>query len=240
MSIVFKFSLRLTVVFCSIFFIITPGIAGAPDKLLITTQSWEPYTKEVNGVQSGTAVEALACVFEKMGQTYSIAFIPWIRAQAEVREGRAHAFFPAARNNERDEYARLSIGIVSAKDSWYLPKDSNLNPKDPSFKKTARVTAEAGSNTGNWLKKNGFNLTPQPDTHQQLALMLLRKRVDAVLASEAVFLEGLQALNLPSDTFRKVLEIERPLGVYFSKSFLKKSPGFRERFNAMVPECKRY
>ncbi len=62
-SIVFKFSLRLTVVFFSIFFIIaTPGIAGGPDKLLITTLGWEPYTKEVNGVQSGTAVEALACV----------------------------------------------------------------------------------------------------------------------------------------------------------------------------------
>ena len=123
--------LKFVIGFLAVFLMTVPGIAGGPDKLLITTQGWEPYTKEVNGVQSGTAVEALACVLKKMGQPYSIAFIPWIRAQAEVREGRAHAFFPAGRNNERDEYARLSDGIVSVKWVWYLPKDSNLNPKDP-------------------------------------------------------------------------------------------------------------
>jgi len=172
-----------------------------------------------------------------MGQPYSIAFIPWIRAQAEVKAGRAHAFFPASRNDERDGYAKSSDQLVSLKWVWFLPKESNLNPKDSSFKKTARVTAEAGSNIAHWLQKNGFNLMPQPDTHQQLALMLQRKRVDAVLASESVFLEGLRELNLSSDMFRKVLEQENSLCVYFSKPFLEKYLDFLERFNAIVPEC---
>ena len=237
MSIIWKTSIRFIVGFLSIFFVTTPVIAEGPEKLLLTTQGWAPFTIEVDGVQSGTAVQALDCVLQKMGQPYSIAFIPWIRAQAEVKAGQAHAFFPASRNDERDGFARLSDEIVSAKWVWYLLKENKLDPKDPSFKKTARVTAEADSNYAHWLRQSGFKLMPQPDTHQQLALMLQRKRVDAVLASELVFLKGLQALNLPSDTFRKVLEKKDPLGVYFSKSFLKKYPDFLERFNAIVPEC---
>lgn len=235
-----KVSVRIiTLLFC-ILFASAPGIAEEFDKLLFTTQGWEPYTKETNGTQSGTAVEALDCVLKNMKQPYSISFMPWIRAQTEVREKRAHAFFPASRNNDRDKFARLSDGLVSVKWVWFLHKDSVLNPKDPLFKKIARVTAEAGSNHAHWLKKNGYNLTPQPDTNQQLALMLQRKRIDAILVSKLVFLKGKEGLDLPIDIFYEVLAFNDPLGVYFSKYFLHDRPDFLERFNSKVPECRRF
>lgn len=228
------------VLLLSLFYLPTPGSATEMETVLITTQGWEPYTKEENGIQSGSAVEALDCVFTKMGQPYTVLFMPWIRAQSEVREKRAHAFFPASHNNDRDKFARLSDGIVSVKWVWYLPRDSKLDPKDPNFKKTALVTTEAGSNHANWLEKQGYNLTPQPDTHKQLAQMLQRKRIDAILVSKSVFLKGIEGLDFSIDLYREVLEFDDPLGVYFSKEFLRKRPNFLKEFNTQVPGCRQY
>jgi len=207
------------------------------DVLLLTTQAWEPYQMESGGVQDGIAVRAVMCILESIGQPYSITFLPWARAQAQVEAGQAHGFFAASQSDKRDAYAQMSEPIAPQQWLWYLLAGSTLDPQDPAFKETNRVTAIAGSNMGSWLQDNDYQIESQPRTTEQLIAMLQQGRVDAVLANELVFSEALQSLGMSADLFRTYVNKDKPLGVYFSKVYLQQHPGFLERFNAEIPEC---
>lgn len=221
----------------SVVFLSIAGSAWAGNNLVLTTQEWAPYQTVINGTQGGIAVDTVKCALNFMGQSYSIRFLPWERAQTEVKTGRAHGFFAASRSDKREAYAFFSIPIAPQKWIWYLRRESLLDPRETTFKKTVRVTATAGSNMGNWLRNNGYNLKLQPKKTEQLIKMLRKRRVDAVLANELVFSEALKKLKLTHGMFRYFLSRDKPLGVYFSKAYLVSHPGFLKRFNASVRRC---
>jgi polar amino acid transport system substrate-binding protein len=237
MSVRCRIGVWATGLLAGIFFAVTAGLAAGPEKLLLTTQEWAPYHTAINDVPNGIAVRVIDCVLEKMQQPYSITFLPWTRAQDEVKTGRAHGFFVASQSDKRDEYARLSTPIAPQKWIWYLRKDSKRTPEAVSFKQTARVAATAGSNMANWLEENGFNIVSRPKMTEQLVEMLQREYVDAVLANELVFSKALRTLKLSNDMFYTYVQKDAPVGVYFSKAFLENYPGFLQRFNTAIPAC---
>ena len=208
-----------------------------PDRFIVNTQQWPPYEWEKDGVQGGVAVEVLKCAFTNLKLPLKIRFLPWQRAQTSVKAGRAHGFFPASRSEERDTYAVRSDPIVSVNWVWFTTNDSKWDVNSPEFKSNAKIAAEKGSYYSSWLRKNGYNVIAQPDTHEQMALMLIKKRVDAFLANDLVFLDALKDLPYETSDFRMLVTKSDPLGVYFSKSVLKKNPDFLMRFNAAVSAC---
>lgn len=220
-----------------VLFLYLSGSALAGDTLILTTQEWPPYQILIHGTQKGIAVETVKCALKSLRQSYSIHFLPWERAQTEVKTGRAHGFSAASMSEKREAYAQFSTPIAPQKWIWYLRRESRLDPREPNFKKTVRVTATAGSNMGNWLRENGYNLKLQPKKTEQLVKMLQKRRVDAVLANELVFTAALRKLNLKRKTFRKFLGRDKPLGVYFSKAYLENHSGFLKRFNASIRHC---
>lgn len=207
-------------------------------ELLLTTQNWAPYIREENGRPTGLAVVPLDCAMSRLGQKYRIQFLPWLRAQNEVRHGRADGFLPASRNAERDGYAALSEPLVYNTWAWYFPKGSKIRPDAPGFKETAVVTSEAGSNLLAWLTEQGHKMAPAPDTHGQLAQMLVHRRIDAALATVAVFEAEATALGFDLAAFDRHVVREDPLGVYFSRFFLRENSHFLIQFNSAVRACR--
>ncbi len=209
-----------------------------PDEIILTTQEWPPYIVDEAGRPGGLSMVALDCAFKKIGRRYRVDFLPWKRAQFEVRSGRAHGFFPASGNRERASYATLSKPLVYNTWAWFMRKDSLLSPEAPSFKSEARVTSEAGSNLLFWLQDNGYNVTLAPDTHGQLGVMLILKRIDAALVTVAVFEDQLRARNIDIGQFRRYFVKEDPLGVYFSHAFLEDHPEFLSKLDKALEECR--
>lgn len=222
----------------AILWIADPGAAArAGTALVVATQEWAPYQTEAGGRQSSIAVEALRCILDRLGARYRIVFLPWRRAQEDVRAGRADAFFAASRSAERDEYAVFSLPIAPQVWTWYFPRGASPQPGDPGFKAAAVVGTTAGSNIASWLARDGYRVEDDIRTLEQLVAMLRARRVDAVLANALTFEEAVRALGQSPGTFESRAERSEPLGVYFGRHFLARNPGFLEGFNRNVPPC---
>ncbi|WP_425403146.1 substrate-binding periplasmic protein [Hwanghaeella sp.] len=214
------------------------GPARASPEIVLTTQAWAPYITDESGQPGGLSGNVLKCAFQRMKQPYRVRFLPWKRAQNEVREGRADAFFPASPNQERDGFAMFSAPLVYNTWAWFMRKDNPLLPDSPKFKAEATVTSEAGSNLLFWLEENGYRIATPPDHHWQLASMVLNRHIDAALVTVAVLENQALVEGIDIGPLRRHLIREDPLGVYFSHRFLQSKPDFLPHFNRAVDGCR--
>ena len=214
----------------------TAQLSAAPLRLL--THDLPPYSfPNKQGKADGLAVRPVQCALEKMGVEFSIQFVPWKRAQSMVQDGVADGFFGASRSAERDAYATLSTTIAPQEWRWFLLADNASDPRSEAFRAHSKVSSFIGANMQEWLQQNGYDAEVVPATNQQLLQMLLAKRLDAILANNLVMTELLRENNAEADV-RSVLQLDKPLGVYFSHRALKALPAdFIERFNSAVGEC---
>lgn len=210
------------------------------EPLRLLTHDLPPYSFiDEQGKADGLAIRPVQCALEKMGVEFSIQFVPWKRAQSMVQDGVADGFFGASRSAERDAYATLSTTIAPQEWCWFLLVDNASDPRSEEFRAHSKVSSFIGANMQDWLQQNGYHAEVVPATNQQLLQMLLSKRLDAILANNLVMTELLRENNAEADV-RSVLQLDKPLGVYFSHRALKALPGdFIERFNRAVGECQR-
>lgn len=215
-------------------------LAQAVAPVRLTTHELPPYSFTTStGLQDGVAVKRVKCAFDRIQTPVAIEFLPWARAQVHAREGLADGFFAASQSAERESWAVMSAIIAPQQWRWYLLKGSPLDPKSAGFKQQAGVASFVGANMFTWLRDNGYRVEANPFTNQQLLDMLLSKRLDAILANQLV-MESLLAENRASGEVRSVLEQDKPLGVYFSKTFLAKAaPDFLPRLNRAIQDCGR-
>lgn len=211
------------------------GLAGtaAADTIKLTTQEWKPYQSTTNGQLDGLAVKAVKCILDKMGHKAEITVLPWTRAQKEVADGNAAGFFAASKSGDRDAFAEMSQAFIPQVWRWYTPADKTVDVSS----KATKVGVLAGSSMEKWLDENGFTATQKIQSTDALVKMLQSGRIEAVLANEIVFKEALTASGVPDSAFKAPQHSDRPLGVYFGKSFLASHPGFLNAFNGQVKAC---
>ncbi len=210
----------------------------AAEKIIILTDDRPPFEyKDASGKIVGVAADKVTCAMDKLKLVYEIQMVPWKRAQNTVKEGNAHGFFAASRNTDRDKYATISTVVADQYWNWYLLKGESLDPTDPTFKSKGKVTSWFGSNSLKWLKKNGYAISGNPKNASQLVKMLEAKRVHAIFGSNFTIEAELKKLGL-TDKVKIIKGLHKPMGVYFSKKFLEKNPGFLEKFNKLVEGCK--
>jgi len=220
--------------------------AFSGEKVVLTTHNLPPYGSYPEQSEGkiiaddhfkGKAVDTVRCVFEKMGIALEIQVLPWKRAQLYVQQGLADGFFAASQKDSRDDYAVMSSVIADQKWNWYLLKSNPLNPEDPSFKEKATVGGFIGANMLQWMNENGYNVIATPKDTELLLKQLLASRVDAVLANNYVMGRLLKAYGVETRV-KTYVNQDKPLGVYFSKKFVNSHPGFMEKFNSLIPECR--
>lgn len=208
--------------------------AGASaETIKFNTQDWKPYQTVINGQPDGIAVKAVKCIVEKMGHKADIAVLPWTRAQKEVADGVAGGFFAASKSADRDAFAEMSQAFIPQVWRWYTAADKVVDVAG----KTAKVGVLAGSSMEKWLDENGYTATQKIQSTDALVKMLQSGRVEAVLANEIVFKEALGTAGASDAAFKAIPHSDRPLGVYFGKTFLAAHPGFLDGFNAQIKAC---
>lgn len=208
--------------------------AGA-ETIKLTTQEWQPYQMVVNGHVTGTAVTAVECVLERMGHKADITVLPWARAQKDVANGVASGFFAASRSVDRDVFAEMSQPFIPQTWRWYFPVGTKVDV-DRTETKTGAL---AGSGMEKWLSDNGYVDTRKLSSPLALLKMLQRGRIEVALSNEAVFRETLARAGAAESAFESLPHSDRPLGVYFGKDFLASHPGFLERFDAKIADCRK-
>lgn len=214
-----------------------PNWASAnPALLRLSTHELPPYSMMQEGRADGVAVRTVDCAVQRLNIKVEYSFLPWARAQATARQGEVDGFFAASKSPERDSWASLSAVIAPQQWRWYLRRDNGLDPLSPEFKSQAKVTSFLGGNMLAWLKQEGYKLETAPPRNEHVLQMLLRRRVDAVLANQLVMDRLLIEQGL-GDEVRSVLQQDKPLGVYFTHRFTMRYPEFLGRFNQAISAC---
>lgn len=209
---------------------IAAPVDASAETIKLTTQEWKPYQTVVNGQVEGTAVKAVKCVIEKMGHKAEITVLPWVRAQKDVADGAANGFFAASKSADRDAFAEMTAPFIPQVWRWYTAGDKTVDVSN----KAAKTGVLAGSSMEKWLDENGYVGTQKIQSADALVKMLQSGRIDAVLSNEIVFKE---AAGPAESAFKSLPHSDRPLGVYFGKTFLASHAGFLDAFNAQVKAC---
>ena len=219
----------------------TPLVGHAAGALLrLTTHELPPYSFREGTDQRlrGVAVEVVDCVLSRIGRPYEVQVLPWARAQKLVQNGEADGFFAASRNAEREAYGVQSAIIADQQWRWYLMAGNPSDPLAADFRDKATVGSFIGANMLDWLREKGYRVQASPPTTEALLKMLRAGRIDAILANNLVMEQLIREQGLEG-RLRSVLQEDKPLGVYFSKTFLARNPGFLERFNEQVAACRK-
>ena len=222
--------------FCLSFF----GVAAAEQVVRLSTHDLPPYGSFTATEKrfEGIAVSVVDCAMRRAGRSYELMVLPWARAQRTVENGEADGFFAASKNAQRDGYAVMSAIIADQEWRWYLRSDNPADPTSSSFTQQARVGSFIGGNMLDWLDSKGYKVVASPVNTEQLLMMLMARRIDAILANNLVMSELIEKQSLRGQ-LRSIHQESKPLGVYFSNRFLHKNPDFLLKFNQAVPDCRK-
>jgi polar amino acid transport system substrate-binding protein len=215
---------------------VTPALQ-AQEKLRLLSIDAPPYIFQLSdGSLAGLFYDRIKCVLEKIEQPYSIEFQPWLRAQIEVRAGRASGFFPATRDDQRDAYATFSNSLIEVESDFYSLKTSTLDPQNPEFKEKAIISALWGSTQYRDLHNENYKVGPVAHSLESLFGLVERGRVDAILVPDFVaetILENKGTLK----NYKKSFYSSHRSGVYITNAYLEQYPTFLTRFNEKIAEC---
>ena len=183
------------------------------------------------------------CAMDMIGRPYTIANVPWERAQRGTEDGAYDGFVIATRAEKRDEYATLSKTFYAVRWLYVVNKNSGISPEHPDFS-SKRFSAARGSARLVWLEaryKKGEirEAVTVVDTPEQILKMLSANRIDVGLMNDHGLNSSIQNLSLDSDSFKTFMVRDTPAGVYFRRRFLNSNPEFMEIFNDAVLKCKK-
>lgn len=86
------------------------NFAAAPLKLV--SLEYPPYIEVIDGEVTGIAVNLVEEIFQTLDQPINIEVLPWARAIAYVKQGRADAIFTAFKTKERELFLDYNQGVL--------------------------------------------------------------------------------------------------------------------------------
>ena len=199
-----------------------PNFSKSHEIMSLASPHFPPYTYEHNQEIVGIGPDLIKRVLSNAKIPYKIIMVEDYGAGVHVVKTKlADGMFLASQNSERDAIATFTKPLIINKWSWFMLKDSKVDLKSESFKQQAGIGTIKGTNTFKWLKKNGYTILAQP--------------LDAFsFVAEAVFEHELDEQELSQ--FKKVVEVEKPFGMYISFEYLKSHPDSLEKINRSIVE----
>jgi polar amino acid transport system substrate-binding protein len=184
---------------------------------------------------TGYAVERVRFAISRCGHNLRLLVLPWARAQAMAKTDSVDGFFAGSLSEERKALYVASAVLAPQNWTWYLLRETPLNPDSPQFKESAKVGSFIGANMLVYLESNGFNVSGTPKDTAALFHMLIGKRLDAILANDLVARKVIEEQGIDPIIRSQILKNE-PLYALFTRRFIRENPNFLESFNAALTE----
>ena len=146
-------------------------------ELKLNTQDFPPFNYEINGIVSGPAADIIREVCKEMKISCSFKLLPWRRAQANVKKGKANALFVVGWNKERDKWLHFSHPIIETEYGFFVLKTNTLQFKQISDIEGYRVGVYGPSNTSKSLE----NLRDQMEENQLHKITIETKHDDILV-----------------------------------------------------------
>lgn len=174
------------------------------------------------------------CIFDRIGQPYSVRVIPWRRAYQDVKNNRIDGFFTAIPMSKVDPHAVLSAPLLL--ENWYWFWRANTIAPE-SWRSGYKLGSILGSQQEAWLEDAGYNIDITANNLPQLIRQLKSSRIDVILADRDHFQQAIRELEIDASEFQSRFFRYVPLGVYFNEAFLNHTPDFLANFNSNITAC---
>lgn len=189
----------------------TENDASKPEKIIIATGEWAPYTSEsMDG--KGFMSEIVAAIMDDMGLDYEVKFYPWERCEKMVENDFAWATFPYAKNDERQAKYLFSESMGNASPKFFYNKN-NKNASKFKFDsyddiRNYKIGASIGSFYVETFKEENIDVELVENEEQGMK-MLINGRIDLYpindLAAATVLKESFP------DEIKNIVAIDKPL-----------------------------
>jgi len=228
--------LRMQSLICLVLLVIVSPVYAHDSVMRLVVPEFRPFTyMNQSGLAAGTGVDSVKRILQSLEIPFSLRVVPnYGRALAELKEGRADAFFLATENAERNAHATLSSPIVINHWSWFT-LTKGLSPGAQVFREEASVGTILNTNTHKWLESEAYRVSIAATEPVRLIELLILGRIDAIFLAENVFYGAYTKIAAAPDV-TQTIEKSLPMGVYISKSYQTQHPDFMTRFNAKIQE----
>jgi ABC-type amino acid transport/signal transduction systems, periplasmic component/domain len=183
-------------------FLCSAGVAADTQKprvLQLATESWPPYVYECGDKACGMDVELATRVLAKLGYQVQIHFVPWPRAQVQLKAGEVDAILDISKgkSNERASFLLFPKEELSTtSNSLFYRKSEPFVFSGLSSLRGKRVAVVRGYNySANFMSATYFSREPGIN-HEMNMKKLVRGRVDLALMDTAVGLYLIRTLHL--------------------------------------------
>ena len=202
------------------------NLAEANEVVKMETVVWPPYYSDTLP-NNGPMVEITKEAFKRVGITVEVKFVPWARAQENVKAGKTMGLFCPYITEERKKYSVYTtepVGFV--KSGLITLSDNNFtyekleDLKKYKFGVLRSTSISKDFDEADYLKKNYTN------GEINNLRMLLNGRVDIIAGSYANYSFILKNKLLKDTSLIKLIEPALDLGVLYH-SFSKKIPGHK-------------
>jgi len=122
-------------------------------ELTFNTQEFAPFNYSIGGVVSGPVVEVVSTVCTVAKIKCRFKSLPWRRAQADVKTGKANGMFVIGWNKERAKWLNFSPPILNTEYGFFVRNSNNLEFREISDIAGYSIGVYGPSNTSNSLEK---------------------------------------------------------------------------------------
>ena len=203
--------------------IFMPAVNG--ESIVIASDSWCPINCKPGSAKEGFMIDIAKQVFQQAGYQVDYINIPWARALQMARAGQINAVVGAYDNDApgfifpKNEQASLAVAIYVRKDThWQYEGLSTLEnmligvAEGYSYGEELDRYIETNKNNGLRIQFN-YGQTPVKNNIQ----MLLSNKIDAIVATPAVFSSISQQLNI-GNKIKFAGNIHKPKKLYVAFS----------------------
>lgn len=107
--------------------IVTIPCVVSAEKIIFTTQDFQPFSYLEKGEVSGPIKEIIQAVCNKAGFETEFKLLPWPRAIHEAKSGKAHGLFVVGWNKPRTTWLYFSHPVLKTEYGFFFHKDDPID-----------------------------------------------------------------------------------------------------------------
>jgi polar amino acid transport system substrate-binding protein len=210
------------------------------EQLVFTTSEWPPYVMPVseNGKLSGLNAETVLELCSRLGFEADMQIVPWKRALAYAKEGKADAIFAPRYTKERAEFLYYpSEPLNLEKTVLFARKGSGIKISKLDDLKGKMVGTVRGYNYGPEFDNCLGLERAESDNDRQLLKILSKNRVPLIISSDEGTVKYLcKQAGVEAEVVYVLNKI--PSYIAFSKAKGERGKVLAERFGKMLRKLK--
>lgn len=174
----------MVILFCALLIsFVTASASASANELRLVSADFDPYTYiEKDGTGAGAMYEIVQELAKRVGQSPTIEFLPWPRAQELAQTQPNIGIIPLARNPEREDKYIWIIHILSDPYVFFATRKTKFNISNLESIKKLRIGTFSGSLAETLLRKKGLNNFYGVATDAQNVSLLKLGRIDVWVA----------------------------------------------------------